>query len=237
MLHYLVNYCEPALYTHTTHAFLEHYRHNRANHLLFTWQRWLDASDRWKRREITQPCLSVRVYISFIPSHMSSSVNLLSARVSFKLHGDFLNLKLLENCCQPLSSDTSRAFVPEVCTAESEINCTFIAQPDERLGKCSGVINRTLLQIAALADGLLCCVSFMQLIITGSLALFLLKHQHCQLIHFSTSTVRCTSAKNSINMTSIRWFFREMFIERNGSDQSVALHKVSPCLYCILWML
>lgn len=109
-----------------------------------------------------QPCLSDRVYISFIPSLMSQSVNLLSVHVSFKLQGDFLNLKLLENCCQPLSSEMSCAFVLEVCTAELEMNCTFIAQPDERLGKCSGAINRTLLQIAALrmascAACLSCC--------------------------------------------------------------------------------
>lgn len=93
--------------------------------------------------------LSDRVYVSFILFHMSPSVNQLSVSVSFKLQENLLNLKLLENCCQPLSSETSCAFVLDVCAAELEINCTFIAQPDERLGKCSGVINRTLLQIAA----------------------------------------------------------------------------------------
>lgn len=105
---------------------------------------------RWKRRKIMQPRLSDRAYISFIPSHTSQSVNLLSVCVSFRLQRGFLSLELLENCCQPRSSKTSCSFVVPVCSAESEINCTFIAQPDERLGKCSAVINRTLLQIAAL---------------------------------------------------------------------------------------
>lgn len=115
-----------------------------------------------EEKPCSQSRLSDRVYISFILSHVSQSVNQLSAGVSFKLQENFLNLKPLENCCQPLSSETSCTFVLDVCAAESEINCTFIAQPDERLGKCSDVINMTLLQIAALrmascARCLSCC--------------------------------------------------------------------------------
>lgn len=89
----------------------------------------------WPAGRRQTSCSSDRALVSFIPSHASLSVNPLSARVSFRLQGDFLSLKRLENCCRALSSGKRRAFVLVACAAESEINCTFIAQPDERLGE------------------------------------------------------------------------------------------------------
>lgn len=91
----------------------------------------------------------------FIPSHTSLSVNPLSVSVlqasgrfsQPQTVGELLPAPLLSSA---LLFETTRSFVLEVWTSKWEINCTFIAQPDERLGKCSGVINMTLLQIAAL---------------------------------------------------------------------------------------
>lgn len=139
------------------------------NIFLFRWQLWLDASDRvlldtgwWKRRSQSRLSdMSTHFLYSF--THEPVSKSLICQRV-LQASGRFSQPQTVGKLLPaPLPPKTSCAFVLEVCTVESEINCTFIAQPDERLGKCSGVINRTLSRqiagawMASCAVSLSCC--------------------------------------------------------------------------------